>query len=54
VDLYVQIILNRSAVWHTNPLAGFENFTINTENIFKTLEKVWISRQKKGPYGKEN
>ena len=47
MDLDVQISLKRAAVWHPNPLGGFENSTINTYNILKTLEKMWMPKQKK-------
>jgi len=47
MDLDVQISLKRAALWHPNPLGGFENSTINTYNIFKMLEKMWMPKQKK-------
>lgn len=47
MDLDVHISLKRAAVWHPNPLGGFENSTINTYNILKTLEKMWMPKQKK-------
>lgn len=47
MDLDVQISLKRAAVWHSNPLGGFENSTINTYSIFKMLEKMWMPKQKK-------
>lgn len=46
MDLDVQISLKRAAVWHPNSLGGFENSIINTDNILKTLEKMWMSKKK--------
>lgn len=47
MDLDIQISLKRAAVWHPNPLGGFENCSINTYNIFQMLAKMWMPKQKK-------
>lgn len=47
MDLDIQISLKRAAVWHPNPLGGFENSSINTYNIFQMLAKMWMPKQKK-------
>lgn len=40
-------LIQKAAVWHQNPLGGFENFSVNTCSILKTLEKMWMPKQKK-------